>query len=148
MRPLERSFARCPLSLRLTKNLLFACLSRLEMRTLLAGSAMSFVMRNSSRLNLRFITNPKESKNKFQAQELKMFREKGFPIKENSHKGFMQLKVTIADKSVVTTGSFNYTTAAITTNDEVLVVIHDPEMAKQWEDHSSACGMIIRILQT
>ncbi|GIM47297.1 phospholipase D [Collibacillus ludicampi] len=85
-------------------------------------------------VQVRIITDQQEAQNKFQAQELKMLREKGIPIKENTHKGLMHLKVTIADKSVVTTGSFNYTTAASTTNDEVLVVIHDPEMAKQWED--------------
>ncbi|WP_051074193.1 phospholipase D-like domain-containing protein [Effusibacillus pohliae] len=45
----------------------------------------------------------------------------------------MHLKVTIADKSVVTTGSFNYSTAASTTNDEVLVVLRDVEMAKAWD---------------
>lgn len=44
----------------------------------------------------------------------------------------MHLKVTIADKVVVTTGSFNYSAAASTTNDEVLVVITDAAMAQTW----------------
>jgi phosphatidylserine/phosphatidylglycerophosphate/cardiolipin synthase-like enzyme len=80
-------------------------------------------------VQVRIIMDHQEAQNKFQAQELKMLREKGIPIKENTHRGLIHLKVTIADKSVVTTGSFNYTTAASITNDEVPVVIHDPEMA-------------------
>ncbi|GIM47267.1 phospholipase D [Collibacillus ludicampi] len=84
-------------------------------------------------VQVRIITDHQEAQNKTQQQALKRLREKGIPIKENTHKGLMHLKVTIADKSVVTTGSFNYTTAASTTNDEVFVVIHDPIMAKDWE---------------
>jgi phosphatidylserine/phosphatidylglycerophosphate/cardiolipin synthase-like enzyme len=45
------------------------------------------------------------------------------------------LKVTIADKIVVTTGSYNYSQAASTSNDEVLVVIHDEAAAKTFSDH-------------
>ncbi|MEE4580561.1 phospholipase D-like domain-containing protein [Paenibacillus polymyxa] len=44
----------------------------------------------------------------------------------------MHLKVTIADQKIVTTGSFNYSASAVRRNDEVLVVIPDDTMAKQW----------------
>jgi phosphatidylserine/phosphatidylglycerophosphate/cardiolipin synthase-like enzyme len=85
-------------------------------------------------VNVRIITDHQEASTKAQSQALKMLREKGIPIKENTHKGLMHLKVTIADKSTVTTGSYNYTNAASTYNDEVLVVIHDANMAKAWDD--------------
>jgi phosphatidylserine/phosphatidylglycerophosphate/cardiolipin synthase-like enzyme len=46
----------------------------------------------------------------------------------------MHEKVTIADKSIVTTGSYNYTTAATKSNDEVLVVLNDNSSAQQFEN--------------
>lgn len=82
---------------------------------------------------VRIITDTQEAKNAAQAAELKTLKASGIPIKENKHKGLMHLKVTIADKSVLTTGSFNYSDAAAKTNDEVLVSIHDPKMAAEWD---------------
>lgn len=84
-------------------------------------------------VKVRIITDQREAKNKNQAGELRRLRAVGIPIKENSHPGVMQLKVTIADGSVVTTGSYNYSHVASTTNDEVLVVIHNASIAKDWE---------------
>jgi phosphatidylserine/phosphatidylglycerophosphate/cardiolipin synthase-like enzyme len=55
-------------------------------------------------------------------------------MKINKHNGLMHLKVTIADKKVVTTGSHNYSQAASTSNDEVLVVIHDEVSAKTFTE--------------
>ena len=46
----------------------------------------------------------------------------------------MHMKVSIIDKSVVTTGSYNYSQSASTINDEVLVVIHDSGIASKWDD--------------
>ncbi|MBX6396549.1 MAG: phospholipase D family protein [Alicyclobacillaceae bacterium] len=83
---------------------------------------------------VRIITDQEGAKNRTQQESLKILKGAGIPIKVNTHKGLMHLKVTIADKSVVTAGSFNYTTAASTTNDEVLVVIRDPAMAKAWDE--------------
>jgi len=42
------------------------------------------------------------------------------------------MKVTIADKNIVTTGSYNYSGAASTTNDEVLVIIKDSKVAQDF----------------
>ena len=54
------------------------------------------------------------------------------PIKINSHSGLMHLKMTVADNTV-TTGSYNYSQAATTKNDEVLIIINDSKMAKEWK---------------
>jgi len=45
----------------------------------------------------------------------------------------MHMKVSIIDKSVVTTGSYNYSQSASTINDEVFVVIHNPSIASKWD---------------
>ncbi|MDI3257391.1 MAG: phospholipase D family protein [Kyrpidia sp.] len=83
---------------------------------------------------VRIITDQEQAQNRTQQEALKILKNSGIPIKINTHKGLMHLKVTIADKSVVTAGSFNYTTAASTTNDEVLVVIRDPAMSQAWDE--------------
>jgi phosphatidylserine/phosphatidylglycerophosphate/cardiolipin synthase-like enzyme len=44
----------------------------------------------------------------------------------------MHIKMTIADKKVGTTGSFNYSKAASEQNDEILVVIRNAEVAKNF----------------
>jgi phosphatidylserine/phosphatidylglycerophosphate/cardiolipin synthase-like enzyme len=82
---------------------------------------------------VRVITDREESGDKYQAKELLVLSNAGIPIKINSHKGLMHLKVTIADDKTVTTGSYNYTDEATYDNDEVLVVIDDPGVAKDWE---------------
>ncbi|HRL12927.1 MAG TPA: phospholipase D-like domain-containing protein, partial [Aggregatilineales bacterium] len=44
----------------------------------------------------------------------------------------MHHKVFIVDDTHVITGSFNFSANAITSNDENLVIIHDPELARQY----------------
>lgn len=83
-------------------------------------------------VEVRVITDKQEASTKAQSESLKQLKTAGIPIKENSHKGLMHLKVTVADKSVFTTGSFNYSAAAATINDEVLVVVHDVKTAQEW----------------
>ena len=82
----------------------------------------------------RIITDKQEAGTKAQARELAVLKKAGIPIKVNSHKGLMHLKVTIADSNTVTTGSYNYTNEATYDNDEVLVVIRGPGVAKDWEN--------------
>lgn len=79
---------------------------------------------------VRIITDKTESKGKTEVEALKLLGSAGISIKINKHSGLMHLKVTIADKKVVTTGSYNYSKAASTTNDEVLVVISNVSAAK------------------
>lgn len=85
-------------------------------------------------VSVRIITDRIEAKSKAQAEQLQLLKSAGIPIKENTHSGLMHMKVSIIDKSVVTTGSYNYSQAASTINDEVLVVIHDPGIAMKWAD--------------
>jgi phosphatidylserine/phosphatidylglycerophosphate/cardiolipin synthase-like enzyme len=83
---------------------------------------------------VRIITDRQEAGTKSQAKELAVLKTTGIPIKINSHKGLMHLKVTIADNSTVTTGSYNYTNEATYDNDEVLVVIRDQGVARDWDN--------------
>lgn len=82
---------------------------------------------------VRIITDKTEASSRTQSEALATLKALGIPIKVNTHSGLMHLKVTIADKAVITTGSFNYTQAAATTNDEVLVVMKDRAIAADWE---------------
>ncbi|AJE54278.1 phospholipase D-like domain-containing protein [Paenibacillus polymyxa] len=83
-------------------------------------------------VNVRIITDEDQSEGKGQKAALEKFKNARIPIKVDHHSGYMHLKITIADQEVVTTGSFNYSASAVRRNDEVLVVIPDREMAKQW----------------
>lgn len=84
-------------------------------------------------VNVRIITDKPGAKSKEQAPELATLKEAGIPIKENTHSGLMHLKVSIIDKSVVTTGSYNYSQSASPINDEVFVVIYDSKAAEEFE---------------
>jgi phosphatidylserine/phosphatidylglycerophosphate/cardiolipin synthase-like enzyme len=83
---------------------------------------------------VRIISDKIQSAGKTQVEALKLLGSAAIPMKINKHSGLMHLKVTIADKKVVTTGSYNYSQAASTSNDEVLVVVHDEAAAKTFTD--------------
>jgi phosphatidylserine/phosphatidylglycerophosphate/cardiolipin synthase-like enzyme len=85
-------------------------------------------------VTVRIISDKIESANKYQAQELAVLTGDGIPVKINHHSGLMHMKVTIADDSTVTTGSYNYTEAATDENDEVLVIIHDSTVAQNFDN--------------
>ncbi|OZQ61331.1 hypothetical protein CA599_28395 [Paenibacillus taichungensis] len=85
-------------------------------------------------VKVRVITDRSQSEGESQAERIHQLLDKGIEVKENTHSGLMHHKTTIADRSVVTTGSFNYSTAATKYNDEVLVVIHDNAIAEYWSD--------------
>lgn len=86
-------------------------------------------------VKVRVITDSEESKNAAEAKELKYLQSYHIPIKINHHRGLMHLKVTIADRSVFTTGSFNYSYSAAHDNNEVLMVMKDRQLAEQWDDY-------------
>ena len=96
-------------------------------------------------VKVRIITDAHTSKNHDELEELQYMARYGIPIMINTHSGIMHLKVAIIDDKVVTTGSFNFTYSASTINDEVLVIIHDPRSAEQfekvfntmWNDHKN-----------
>ncbi|KOS01388.1 phospholipase D-like domain-containing protein [Paenibacillus polymyxa] len=74
-------------------------------------------------VTVRVITDKLQATGRTQAQALKLIKNTNIPIKVNTHSGLMHLKVTIADGKTVTTGSYNYSKAASTKNDEVLVTL-------------------------
>jgi hypothetical protein len=92
----------------------------------------AIIKSKSSGVNVRLITDKQESKSKSEAKELAKLKAAGIPVKINTHKGLMHMKVTIADKNIITTGSYNYTEAATKNNDEVLVVLHDSTAAQKF----------------
>lgn len=91
---------------------------------------------------VRVISDRECSQEQSQKELLNSLKSAGVPVKVNSHAGLMHLKVTIADRQTVTTGSFNYTYSAETENDEVFVVLNDPKVAgdfdgefdRMWDD--------------
>jgi phosphatidylserine/phosphatidylglycerophosphate/cardiolipin synthase-like enzyme len=83
---------------------------------------------------VRIISDKIQSSGKTQDEALKLLGSAGITIKINKHSGLMHLKVTIADKKVATTGSYNYSQAASTSNDEVLMVIRDEAAAKSFTE--------------
>lgn len=95
-------------------------------------------------VSVRVISDKEQSAGKYQKTVLDSLKQAGIPIRIDTHTGLMHLKVTIADAKTVTTGSFNYTNAAETKNDEVFVVLNDVSAAQDfdsefehlWDDNS------------
>jgi HKD family nuclease len=83
-------------------------------------------------VDVRIVTDKIQSSGQAQSEALKLLGSAGIPIKINTHSGLMHLKMVIADKRIATTGSFNYSKAASTTNDEVLMVLRDETIAKSF----------------
>jgi phosphatidylserine/phosphatidylglycerophosphate/cardiolipin synthase-like enzyme len=54
------------------------------------------------------------------------------PVKRDGNKNTMHHKVIIIDESTVVTGSFNFTKAADTDNDDNVIIIHSPVVAAQF----------------
>ena len=68
---------------------------------------------------VRIITDRIQAQGKSQREALQLLGSAGIPMKQNKHSGLMHLKMTIADGKTATTGSFNYSKAGRTDNDEV-----------------------------
>lgn len=96
-------------------------------------------------VSVRVITDKQESGGKYQKKVLQKLISDSIPVRINTHKGLMHLKVSIADNSTVTTGSFNYTTGAQENNDEVFVVMNsrtaaadfDSQFERMWKDQNN-----------
>ncbi|TJY43552.1 phospholipase D family protein [Cohnella pontilimi] len=106
-------------------------------------------------VEVRLITDYSQSKGKTQSEALKLLGSAGIPIKINKHSGLMHLKMTIADGKIGTTGSFNYSKAASTVNDEMLIVFREEEAARSfheqfermWNDTENFAALETRIAQ-
>lgn len=83
---------------------------------------------------VRIISDKIQSAGKSQTEAMKLLGSAGIPMKINKHSGLMHLKVTIADKKIATTGSYNYSKSASTDNDEVLMVIRNEDIAKSFTE--------------
>ena len=61
------------------------------------------------------------------------FQQAGLDVRlDGNLNGLMHHKVIIIDQKIVITGSYNFTAAAETTNDENVVIIFSPEVAAQY----------------
>lgn len=89
-------------------------------------------------VKVRLITDRIQAGGKSQQEALKLLGSAGIPMKLNKHSGLMHLKMTIADGKTATTGSFNYSKAASTENDEVLMVLRNADVAKSFESQFEA----------
>ena len=52
------------------------------------------------------------------------------PVRQDGNGGFLHHKVIIVDERYVITGSLNFSTRAETTNDENVIIIDNPDIAK------------------
>lgn len=96
--------------------------------------ANAIVQAKKRGVNVEVITDRQEADSKSEKPILLLLKNNDIPVKINTHSGIMHMKVTVADKSIVTTGSYNYTSAASKINDENLVIINDPSIAKGFDD--------------
>lgn len=79
---------------------------------------------------VRIITDAEQSKSDpKQTAALDQLQAAGVPIKVDSHTGLMHMKVVTIDRRAILEGSFNWTNAASTVNDEVLFRINSTEAA-------------------
>ncbi|AAK79332.1 phosphatidylserine/phosphatidylglycerophosphate/cardiolipin synthase-like enzyme [Clostridium acetobutylicum] len=86
---------------------------------------------------IRIITDSKQAKLGEEDEELRLLKAFDIPIKINTHAGIMHMKITVVDNNTVTTGSYNYTDDATYKNDEVLIIIKNASIAKDWEKEFS-----------
>lgn len=67
-----------------------------------------------------------------QGGEYDPFRQAGLDVRLDGNPGLMHHKVIIIDRAIVITGSYNFSASAETSNDENLIVIHNPDIAVQY----------------
>jgi len=65
--------------------------------------------------------------------ECPKFLAEGYNVRIDGNPGTFHHKVIIIDGSTVATGSFNFSGNAIGSNDENILIIHDPAVAQQYE---------------
>jgi phosphatidylserine/phosphatidylglycerophosphate/cardiolipin synthase-like enzyme len=83
-------------------------------------------------VDVKVITDKKESQSKSEKAILDKLKSDGIPIKINSHSGLMHLKLSIIDDKTACGGSYNYTSNATKENDENLIVMRDPNIVSDY----------------
>lgn len=76
---------------------------------------------------VRVISDRLQSSGETQKHAINILLLNNIPVKINSHSGLMHLKMSLIDNSIVTLGSYNYSMNASERNDEVMIVIRDPD---------------------
>ena len=92
---------------------------------------LALIKEKAEGTKIRILTDAQQSGGKYQEALLTQLKTLGIPVKKNKHSGLMHLKMTIVDNRLVTTGSYNYSKAASSINDEVFVVVTDPEVVQK-----------------
>jgi len=67
-----------------------------------------------------------------QGGEYDPFRQAGLDVRLDGNPGLMHHKVILIDRSIVITGSYNFSASAEERNDENLIVIYNPDIAAQY----------------
>jgi phosphatidylserine/phosphatidylglycerophosphate/cardiolipin synthase-like enzyme len=66
------------------------------------------------------------------ASELRTLYCAEVPVRQDGNKGFMHHKVIIVDQRYVITGSLNFSTRAESVNDENVIILDNPEIARRY----------------
>ncbi|WP_163538226.1 phospholipase D-like domain-containing protein [Gracilibacillus sp. YIM 98692] len=103
------------------------------------GILQSILQATNRGVKVRLITDRyQSSKARGQDKILQQLKHAGVPVKVNSHRGSMHLKMAIVDSAIVTVGSYNWTKAARDKHDKILVVMENDELALEWTHHFNA----------
>jgi phosphatidylserine/phosphatidylglycerophosphate/cardiolipin synthase-like enzyme len=86
-------------------------------------------------VQVRVIVDESQSQNKAMNQALKILGGAGIKMKVNRHDGLMHLKMIIVDNRIASTGSYNFSKAATTRNDEIVVLIRSAEVAQSFAEN-------------
>ncbi|HEX7540843.1 MAG TPA: phospholipase D-like domain-containing protein [Anaerolineales bacterium] len=70
--------------------------------------------------------------NSNQGTEYDPFMQAGLDVRRDGNAGLMHHKVIIIDRSIVITGSYNFSASAEMSNDENVVIIHNADVAEQY----------------
>lgn len=65
-----------------------------------------------------------------EAAELRTLMCRSVPVKQDGNRGFLHHKVIVVDERIVITGSLNFSTNAEENNDENVIIIDNPEIAR------------------
>lgn len=82
-------------------------------------------------VRVRVILDATGAKNGYTKHEL--LRAAGIAVKVEHWGGKMHMKSAVVDGETVITGSMNWTSSGDTKNDENTIIVHSPELAKQYE---------------
>ncbi|MGL4343901.1 MAG: phospholipase D-like domain-containing protein [Cellulosilyticaceae bacterium] len=93
---------------------------------------------------VRIICDQDQAASRYEAKDIENLKNNNIPIKVNAHSGLMHLKISIIDQKIITLGSYNYSKAATTSNDEVLAIVESEtdaqaftaQFEKMWHDNT------------